>query len=113
MRAVPFRFDPMRASLCCAFGASLLLSVSAFAAEKPQRLGLCAACHGETGRASAPEIPNLSGQNLLYLRGAIAQYKSGKRDFPAMRAALGMLNAAEVDAILAWYAQQAPQPAAP
>lgn len=103
----------MRVSLCCAFGASVLLSVSAFAAEKPQRLGLCAACHGENGRASTPEIPNLAGQNLPYLRSAIAQYESGKREYPAMRAALGMLNAAEADAILVWYSQPAPQPAAP
>lgn len=103
----------MRVSLCCAIGASLLLSVSAFAADKPSKLGLCASCHGENGHASAPEIPNLAGQNLPYLRNAIAQYKSGKRDFPAMRAALGMLNAAEVDGILIWYGQQPAQAAKP
>ena len=103
----------MRRSVICALGASLLLSVSTFAAEKPQRLGLCASCHGENGHASTPEIPNLTGQNLPYLRSAIAQYKSGQRDFPAMRAALGMLNTAEVDAILLWYSQQPLQPIAP
>ncbi|HSM99825.1 MAG TPA: c-type cytochrome [Rudaea sp.] len=104
----------MRRSTICALGASLLLSVSAFAAEKPQRLGLCASCHGENGHASMPEIPNLAGQNLAYLRNAIAQYQSGKRDFPAMRAALGMLNATEIDAIARWYAERAPvTPGAP
>lgn len=103
----------MRVFLCCAFGASLLLSVLANAADKPQRLGLCASCHGENGRASSAEIPNLAGQNLAYLRSAIAQYKSGKRDFPAMRAALGMLNAQEIDAIAHWYAEQPPQPRTP
>ncbi|MBS0571542.1 MAG: c-type cytochrome [Proteobacteria bacterium] len=96
----------MRLPILCAFGASLLLSVQASAADKPQRLGLCASCHGENGHASSPDMPNLAGQNLAYLRSAIAQYNSGKRDFPAMRAALGMLNAQEVDAILVWYAQQ-------
>jgi cytochrome c553 len=103
----------MRLSILCALGASLLLSVQANAADKPQRLGLCASCHGENGHASAAEIPNLAGQNLAYLRSAIAQYKSGKRDFPAMRAALGMLSAAEVDSILVWYAQQPAQAAKP
>lgn len=103
----------MRVPLCCALGASLLLSVSAVAADKPTKLGLCASCHGEAGHANAPEIPNLTGQNLAYLRDAVTQYKSGKRDFPAMRAALGMLNAAEVDAILLWYSQQPLQPIAP
>jgi len=104
----------MRFALACALAA--LLPVSALAADvasKPPKLGLCAGCHGEAGHANAPEIPNLAGQNLPYLRSAIAQYKSGKRDFPAMRAALGMLNAAEVDAILSWYARQPAQAAKP
>ena len=103
----------MRVSLCCALVASLLLSVSASAAEKPAKLGLCAACHGENGHAGAPEIPNLAGQNLPYLRSAIALYQSVKRDFPAMRAALGMLNGAEADTILVWYALQPAQAAKP
>ena len=103
----------MRLPIFCALGAGLLLSTPAFAADKPQKLGLCAACHGEDGRASTPDIPNLAGQNLPYLRNAIAQYKTGKRDFPAMRSALGMLDAAEIDAIARWYAAQLPQPAIP
>ena len=103
----------MRLPIFCALGASLLLSTQAFAADNPQKLGLCAACHGEDGRASTPDIPNLAGQNLPYLRSAIAQYKTGKRDFPAMRSALGMLNAAEIDAITRWYATQRLQPAIP
>ena len=78
---------------------------AAQAAEKPARLGLCASCHGETGHASAPAIPNLAGQNLEYLRAAVRQYQSGARDVPAMRAALGMLESTELDRVLAWYAQ--------
>ncbi|MHB8679523.1 MAG: c-type cytochrome [Rudaea sp.] len=103
----------MRLPISCALGAGLFLSSPAFAADKPQKLGLCASCHGEDGRASTPDIPNLAGQNLPYLRSAIAQYISGKRDFLAMRAALGMLNAAEIDAIVRWYAAQPPQHAIP
>ena len=103
----------MRLSILCALGASLLLSVQANAADKPQRLGLCASCHGENGHASSAEIPNLAGQNLAYLRSAIAQYKSGTRNFPAMRAAPGMLNAREIDAVLVWYATQTPLPTPP
>jgi cytochrome c553 len=66
---------------------------------------LCAGCHGEDGRASAAAIPNLAGQNLQYLRSAIGQYRSGARDVPAMRAAAGMLSPAELERVLAWYAQ--------
>jgi cytochrome c553 len=74
----------------------------------PQRLGLCAACHGEHGVATVKSIPNLAAQNLDYLRDAIRQYQSGARNVAAMRAAIGMLNAAEIDQILQWYAAQAP-----
>lgn len=101
----------MRIVLACALAAFMFPLASR--ADAPPKLGLCAACHGENGHASVVAYPNLAGQNLAYLRDAIAQYRSGKRDFPAMRAALGMLNAAEADAILAWYAQQPAQAAQP
>ena len=90
--------------------ASLLLALCASAAAQtpPQRLGLCASCHGERGIATATSLPNLAGQNLEYLRGAVEQYRSGARDVAAMRAALGMVTAADADAILQWYAAQPP-----
>jgi cytochrome c553 len=90
--------------------ASLLLALCASAAAQspPQRLGLCASCHGERGIATAKSLPNLAGQNLDYLRNAIGQYRDGMRDVAAMRAALGMLSSAEADAILQWYAAQSP-----
>ena len=94
----------MRLPPLLALAATVLLP-AAQAAEKPLRLGLCAACHGEDGHALAPLTPNLSGQNLDYLRSAVRQYQSGARDVPAMRAALGMLDAAELERVLAWYAQ--------
>lgn len=104
----------MRLSIYCAFAVLMFLPAAwADTPPKPSKIGLCAACHGEDGRAGAPDIPNLAGQNLPYLRSAIAQYKSGKRDFPAMRSALGMLTAAKIDAIARWYATQLPQPATP
>lgn len=88
--------------------ASILFALSASAAAQtaPQRLGLCASCHGEHGIATSPSLPNLAGQNLDYLRGAMTQYRSGARDVAAMRAALGMVSGAEADAILRWYAAQ-------
>jgi cytochrome c553 len=88
--------------------ASLLLALCASAAAQtpPQRLGLCASCHGERGIATANALPNLAGQNLDYLRSAIEQYRSGARDVAAMRAAIGMVGKSELDDILQWYALQ-------
>lgn len=101
----------MRLSANCALAALLLLfAPRADAAPKPPKLGLCAACHGENGHANTAQFPNLAGQNLDYLRSAIAQYRSGARNVAAMHTALGMLNATEVDAVLQWYAQSPPQP---
>ncbi|HZX69361.1 MAG TPA: c-type cytochrome [Rhodanobacter sp.] len=77
---------------------------------KPSRLGLCAACHGETGHAHMPGVPNLAGQRLDYLRDALKQYRDGRRNVPVMRAATGPLNQAELDALARWYSVQSPQP---
>jgi cytochrome c553 len=86
--------------------AAVTLSVAPIrAADKPARLGLCASCHGEDGHATTPGVPNLSGQNLEYLRNAIKLYQSGARDVAAMRAAANMLAPTELDRVLEWYAQ--------
>lgn len=79
---------------------------------KPSRLGLCAACHGETGTAVMPGAPNLAGQRLDYLRTALQHYRDGSRDVPVMRAAIGPLSDAELDAVARWYSMQVPTPAA-
>ncbi len=76
------------------------------APAKPARLGLCAACHGENGIATAPGIPNLAAQNRDYLVAALRQYRSGERTAQAMRAVSGSLSDADIDALAAWYASQ-------
>jgi cytochrome c553 len=80
--------------------------------QRPERLGLCAACHGETGRATMPGAPNLAGQSLDYLRSALKQYRDGRRDAPIMRAAIGPVSAADLDALARWYSAQSSQPQA-
>jgi cytochrome c553 len=86
-----------------------LLSAAVARAEalpKPARLGLCAACHGENGIATAPGIPHLAAQNREYLTAALRQYRSGERSAQAMRTASGSLSDADIDALAAWYAAQ-------
>jgi cytochrome c553 len=73
---------------------------------KPARLGLCAACHGETGNATQPGIPHLAAQDREYLAAALRQYQSGERTAPAMRAAAGALADADINKLAAWYAAQ-------
>jgi cytochrome c553 len=83
-------------------------SVSAAAPAKPARLGLCAACHGETGMAQIPGAPNLAGQKLDYLREALKQYRDGRRNVPLMRAAIGPVSDADLDELARWYSAQTP-----
>lgn len=77
---------------------------------RPSRLGLCAACHGAHGHARLAGVPNLAGQQLDYLRDALKQYRDGRRDVPVMRAAIGPISDAELDALARWYSAQTPQP---
>ncbi|MEO8810874.1 MAG: c-type cytochrome [Rhodanobacter sp.] len=98
----------MRIFLIAAFCLAALPSLAQTPAT-PSRLGLCAACHGETGQARMPGVPNLAGQRLDYLRDALKQYRDGRRNVPVMRAAIGPLNDAELDALARWYNAQAPQ----
>ena len=85
---------------------SLAAVADAQAPAKPARLGLCAACHGENGIATAPGIPNLAAQNREYLVAALRQYRSGERTAQAMRAVSGSLADADIDALAAWYSAQ-------
>lgn len=92
--------------------ASSSLAVAA-PATKPARLGLCAACHGETGVAQIPGAPNLAGQKRDYLREALRQYKDGRRKIPIMQAAIGPVSDADLDELATWYSEQAPVKATP
>lgn len=78
---------------------------------KPARLGLCAACHGETGVATAKGVPHLAGQDRDYLESALRQYRSGERSVAAMRSAAGSLSDRDVAALADWYAAQVPKEA--
>jgi cytochrome c553 len=111
---MPFPNARFRVLSIAAFaGATGLAAFSTYAQTPPARLGLCASCHGEHGVANMPTVPNLAAQNLVYLRNALQQYKSGARDVPAMRAAASMLSEAEADQVLQWYAAQPPTSPAP
>jgi cytochrome c553 len=113
MRPTAARTHPLALALLAVAGCVAAFSTNAQTparATPPQRLGLCAACHGERGIATSQSIPNLAGQNLDYLRNALIQYQSGARDVAAMRAAAAMLNAAELDQVLRWYAAQPTEP---
>jgi cytochrome c553 len=113
MRFRPAHPTPFLRAILAAAGSIAAFSTNAQTPAPPVRLGLCAACHGERGIATAKTIPNLAAQNIDYLRNALIQYQSGARDVAAMRAATAMLNAAELEQVLQWYSAQSPVGMAP
>ncbi len=40
---------------------------------------LCSYCHGEDGNSIRPDVPNLAGQNPVYLLGQINKFADGRR----------------------------------
>jgi cytochrome c553 len=77
-------------------------------AAKPAKLGLCAGCHGETGKAILPQYPNIGGQNALYLEKSLKAYRSGERKSAEMRPMVGTLTDAEITEFANYFAQQKP-----
>jgi len=68
---------------------------------------VCAACHGADGaKPAAPDQPILAGQYNDYLVRALADYKSGKRANPIMKAFAGPLSKQEIEDLAAWFSSQ-------
>lgn len=91
--------------------AVVLLPLAANAAKpvaKPDKVVVCAACHGETGKAVLPIYPNLAGQYPDYLQQALQAYKTGTRKNPIMSAQAAGLTDADIKQLAAWFAQQKP-----
>jgi len=68
----------------------------------------CAGCHGERGNADTPDLPNLAGQDVLYLYKQLQDYKAELRASPIMGEAVKTLSDKDMADLAAFYAAQAP-----
>jgi cytochrome c553 len=76
-------------------------------AGKAKAAQVCAACHGADGnKPTGPDFPLLGGQHSDYLKKALADYKSGKRNNPIMKGFAATLSNQEMDDLAAWFASQ-------
>jgi cytochrome c553 len=76
-------------------------------AGKAKAAQICAACHGADGnKPTGPDFPLLGGQHPDYLKKALADYKSGKRNNPIMKGFAATLSNQEMDDLAAWFASQ-------
>jgi len=68
---------------------------------------VCAACHGADGaKPAAPENPILAGQYPDYLAKALADYQTGKRSNPVMKAFADQLSKQDMEDVAAWFSSQ-------
>mgnify|MGYP000155536430 CR=1 FL=1 len=70
---------------------------------KPDKVVVCAACHGENGVATQPMYPNLAGQQANYIEHALHAYKSGERKNAIMGAQVTSLSDADIKQLAAWF----------
>ncbi|MEO8202560.1 MAG: cytochrome c [Betaproteobacteria bacterium] len=74
---------------------------------KAKAAQVCAACHGPDGnKPTGPDFPILAGQHVDYLKKALVDYKTGKRNNPIMKGFAATLSSKEMDDLAAWFASQ-------
>ena len=89
-----------------ALAASCSQVIAGDAAAGAKKIATCVACHGKTGKATAPNYPNLHCQNEKYLVDALEQYKSGARANPLMKPMMATLKGDDIANVAAYYASQ-------
>lgn len=70
----------------------------------------CANCHGEDGISKTADVPNLAGQNPVFLLEQIRRFGSGERKDPFMQGLIKVLKDEERMQIVLYYAAAAVPP---
>ena len=71
---------------------------------------VCAACHTNDGSRGVAANPIIQGQHPDYLVKQLAEFKTGKRDNPVMKAIAAPLSEADMKNVAAFYAGKQPKP---
>lgn len=82
-----------------------VLRQQAYEAGK-ERILFCGNCHGENGNSKRPHIPNLAGQNPVYLFNAFEKFASGERKDFVMSKLAPSLSLEERVNIALYFGQQ-------
>jgi len=70
----------------------------------------CANCHGVDGNSKLGEVPNLAGQNPIYLLNQVNKFYTGERKDQWMEPAIKLLNETERLNIVAYYSSMRVMP---
>jgi cytochrome c553 len=80
------------------------------APAKPDKVAVCAACHGEDGNSTNPQYPVLAQQTARYLFLQLQDFKAGRRKDPLMSPVAGTLDPNEMLALADWFSKQKAKP---
>nr|WP_234484193.1 c-type cytochrome [Noviherbaspirillum pedocola] len=75
-----------------------------------QKAEACAACHGADGNSTAPNFPNLAGQNWRYIYMQLKDFKEGRRKDPVMSPMAANLSRQDMIDLGNYFAAQKPKP---
>lgn len=73
------------------------------AAGKARATAACAMCHGPLGLSMQPGVPNLAGQQEIYLNEQLRHFRNGKRVNEVMNVIAKPLSDQDIDNIAQWY----------
>ena len=96
--------------------AFLLLLTSLWAMQAPatelsaveQKAATCFGCHGDKGKSSNPQWPNLAAQQSVYTVNQLIAFKSGARVNPVMQEQASKLTKEDINNYGAYFAVQQP-----
>ena len=100
-----------RPTLAAFITLALPIAAAAAAGPVPAAATVCAACHGEDGRGTAPAFPNLAGQQAEYLQKQLLDFSKGRRTNEVMTAALAQVPRGDFPTLVTFYAGEPPPPA--
>lgn len=74
------------------------------AAGKAKAAAACVMCHGTLGLSMQPGVPNLAGQQEVYVAEQLKHFRNGKRASEVMAMIAKPLSNEDIDNLAAWYA---------
>jgi len=99
--------DQDKADIAAYFeGAEPVGSSGKLVGTPPDAAQTCVACHGQDGVGIAPEYPTIAGQHADYIRQALRDYRSGKRQNAIMGGFAGQLSDKDIVALADYFSRQ-------
>ena len=80
-------------------------------ADGRERALLCSVCHGEDGNSKKPDVPNLAGQNPVYLLDQIHKFADGRRKNYVMNSLAKSFSSDDIINLSIFYTSMPVRPA--